>query len=343
VSPLQVRSSCYLLWILQIRNHVQIPVKTTRETNIRPPSCSSSSQIGGSAGTEVRNQGEEASSFNAADYAAEISRLEVITSATGESEQRLLGSGREGSLLEKEMRSGPLAELLQESHGDANLALLRAKARLAAYNARTDIETRRSAPPWLSQVLKLLVLPLLLGVIVPPLVNLFTVRQQLDLFREQKSFETKRSQADLLLGQLASLTIRARELKGSVDYFEVPELSQGQANRLYNKAVELEQDFRLAVQLHHFNSYPALHQAERSAYYELRALQDCLLKAPGRPPSASWRQGTEKVSNDEMRRAITSDKPCGDNFNTDAFGSLTSAVNHEIASRIGGSLFPPSD
>jgi len=231
---------------------------------------------------KANTQDEEPSSFNAADYAAEISRLEVITGATGKPEHPLLGAGQDASLLEKEMTSGPLAELLRDSDGNANLALLRAKARLAAYNARSEIEARQSAPPWLGPVVKFLIVPLLLGVIVPPLVNLFTARQQLNLFREQKSLETNRSQAELLLGRLAALTIRARDLKGSVEYFEALGLSPAQANRLYNKTHEFEQDYRLAVQLHHFDSYPDLLKAERAAYYELRALQDCLLKASGR-------------------------------------------------------------
>lgn len=284
---------------------------------------------------------EEISSSEAAELAAEISRLETFVDARSGSERHLLGSGLTSSLIEREMRRGPLADLLNDVEGNPQLALLNAKSRLAAYDARVAVETAAGNPPWLKTLVLAVLAPLILGILIPPMVNLLTARQQLNLFREQKSLEASRKQADLLLGQLSSLVVTARELKDSVAYFEVEGLSQGQADRLYRKAVELEQDFRLAVQLHNFDDFPDLHRAELLAFYEVRALEDCLYKAAGRRPSEDWRGDIDKGAGD-LLRAVTSSSPCGENFDSGSFESLTSAVNSSIDSRIGGALFPNS-
>ena len=123
-------------------------------------------------------------------------------------------------------------------------------------------------------------------------------------------------------------------------------LSPAQAARLHGKSVELEQDFRLAAQLHDFAALPDLKLAELSSYYELKALQDCLLKASGREPAGEWQGGIAKAVNDEakadeLRQASTSSPPCGAHFNSSTFETLTDVVNREVARRVGGSLFPP--
>jgi hypothetical protein len=288
---------------------------------------------------QTSKRSDDLSSSKAAELAAEISRLETFAGTNSGSERHLLGSNpSNSSLLEKEMRRGPLAPLLEDADGSPQLALLNAKSQLAAYNARVAIENAAGPPPWLKTLVLALIAPLILGILIPPIVNLVTARQQLNLFREQKSLEASRKQADLLLSQLSGLVVKARELKDSVDYFEVEGLSQGQADRLYRKAVELEQAFRLAVQLHSFDSFPDLHKAEFLAFYEVRALEDCLYGAAGRRPSQAWRRSIGKDEVD-LVRAVTSAAPCGENFDFGLFESLTSAVNSSIDSRIGGSLF----
>lgn len=285
-----------------------------------------------------RKKNSAPSGFSPASYAAEISRLETLIGAGVVSETFLANSGEEESPLQKEMGQGPLADLLKESEDNPALALLKAKAQLAAYNARLGVETGEGNPPWLRTLTIVLVIPLTIGILAPSIVSLIATQQQLKLFQEQKSIESTRKQADLLLSQMASLIVRARELKDSVDYFEVEGLSPGQADRLYRKAVELEHDFRSAVQFHNFDSFSDLRDAELLTYYELKSFQDCLYKEAGRDPSESWRSGLN--DGDNLLRAVTSEKPCGDNFDTKAFESLTTTINNNIASRIGGALFP---
>lgn len=280
----------------------------------------------------------------AAEIAAEVRRLETMMYPGGDSTPRLLGDG-EAKSIEREINEGPLSAFVHGADDDPQLAFLRAKAHLAAYVARSEILKRTSAPPWLRYVLSMLLIPILLGVLVPPIVNLLTARQELKLYQEQRAFEAKRKQADVLLGHLAGIGVRARELKSSISYFETGGLSEGQAARLHGKSVELEQDYRLAVQLHHFDLVPAIRAAEMQAYSELRALQDCLLRASGRKPSADWRGVVMAAVNDsklaeDLEKSSTSDPPCGDNFNANSFYSFTSAVDSEISRRIGGSLFP---
>ena len=277
--------------------------------------------------------------LRAANLAAEISRIETLA----ESGQALLSPEAGSSLLKKETLKGPLSRFLREDE-NPRLALLRAKAELAAFNAKGKV--LQAAPRWLSTLVLVLIVPLALAVLAPPIVNYVTARQQLELFQQQKSVEAKRSQADILLGQLASMSVKARELKSDVIYFEERnQLGEGMGPALHNKSVELEQEYRLAVQLHDFESVPTIRYQELSCYYELRALQDCLMKSYGRQPSRAWREQASKVVVDSEQRnelmQAASDEPlCGVNFNAGAFNSFTLAVDGEIAKRIGGSLFP---
>ena len=141
--------------------------------------------------------------------------------------------------------------------------------------------------------------------------------------------------------------ITARKIKSDVDYHEVGGLNEGQVDRLYNETVQLEQDFRMALQLHHFESIPSIRDPETMAYYELRALQECLLKASGRGSDLSWRERIwEEVPDREMAgrilEAAVVSAPCGGNFHAGAFQALVSAIDVEVAKRLGGALFPVS-
>src|SRR5436305_4770755 len=163
--------------------------------------------------------GDGEAAFDVAGYAAEISRLETLMGTASDSTRQLLLPGEE-PLLDREILRGPLSGLLKEADGDPRRALLLAKARVAAHRTRAEVEGERLAPPWLRFSLKVLIVPLLLGILIPSIVKLLTARQELALFREQKSYEAMRTQGERLLGQLAKLAIQARELRRDVDYYE---------------------------------------------------------------------------------------------------------------------------
>jgi len=294
----------------------------------------------------LRRGEEPVDAVDVAEIAAELRRLEALTAEDGIRTDCLLGDGSTGSL-DEEVRAGVLARFVGSADENPRVALRCANAYLAGYSAREEILTRTSVPPWLRYVVKLLLLPVLLGVLVSPIVNFLTARQELQLFQEQRAFDGKQKQAEVLLGSLGRLGVTARELKSSVGYFEASGLTEGQAARLYGKAVELEQEYRLAVQLHHFESLPAIREAELYAYSELRALHDCLLSESGRAPVEGWREAVAESLKDpdlieKLRMSSTAEPPCGENFDANAFYSFTGAVDSEISRRIGGSLFPAS-
>jgi hypothetical protein len=281
-----------------------------------------------------------------ADYVAEIARLETMVGPA-----EAAGSDPQKLLLQREMSGGALKPFLEEADGNPRLALVRAKAEVAAYRARTEMEATQR-PGWLPYTLKKLVIPLILAILVPPLVSILTASQQLKLFREQKVVEAMRSQADSLLQQLSALALDARELRGTALYLETPAdeledqqgLSKGQAGLLYSKSVELERKFRLAMALIDLRAYPTLRENELASYYELRALQDCLQRALGHTVDSSWREQMADETRDQLtlsrlRSAAKVDPPCGQNFDDGAFSALTSAINQEASRQIGGSLF----
>lgn len=268
--------------------------------------------------------------LSAADLAAEVSRLEALfNGALGSKE--LIQAKQAADLLKAEMSRGPLATLLLDADGNAQLALLRAQSHVAADQARRHVRDDGREPLWRAEkIVKLLFIPLVLGVLIPALVNFATAQQQLNLFREQKAIDAARAQADVLLGQLSSLVIKTRELKDAVAYFGVEGMIPADhAGRLNLKAVELEQQFRAAVGLHSFDAVPEVREAQLIAFYELRALQDCLRKSAGETPSGKWRRDVA-ASDQKLLATATSDEPCSSNFNAAAFETFAGTVNRAI-------------
>jgi len=278
-----------------------------------------------------RLQSAELSDEDAAILAAEIARLATLF-GSDLSNQEPTSSSR--PKLREEIRKGPLSKFLAEDDDSTGqLALRRAKAELAAHDARAA--RRRplqapSRPPWLISVLTALVVPLILAIAA----HFFASYQQLKLFRE----EARRRQADVLLGQLASVVTEATHLKDWVIREETYGLSPLQADLSREKAIELEQSFNAAVQLHNFEAFPDLNKADERAASEIRALQDCLQAAAGRPVKAEWR--TKWKIPPDVDEAATSASPCGKNFSVEALSDFTTAVNQTIDARIGGALFP---
>ena len=324
------------------------------------------------------------SDAEAADLAFEIARLETLF-GNPETIRALIGDGNKSEAMESEIRSGPLATLLNEGEETA-LALQRARSLLAAYRARQEVlqthEALRTAqtlqalkaeqavqaaamqaqaaamqaslqamqraqadeagraPRWLRPLLVLLAAPIVVGVLVPPLVNLFTARQQLKLFTEQKALDSARTQADLLVGRLSALAIKARQARDDIANVEITgSLSQGQAERLSTQAIDLEQDFRASVMVHDFKPIPELRRAEIAAWSEVRALEDCLDRAANRNPPEDWKRSLTPGEAKSLPTRI-GQAPCAEHFDAGKFEALTSAVNAQIAKQIGGALFP---
>ena len=262
---------------------------------------------------------------SAVDLAAEIARLEALFGPEGAMPALPAASESPSVTLAGEIRRGPLARLLEETDRTGQLALRKAKAVLAAHDAR-QARRRSRYPPWMGLVLTA-VISLILGIAVPPWLNLVTSRH-----------DAVRKQADVLLVQLSNLVIRARELQNRVGFAEERGLIKAQADRLRREAVELEQSFGAATQLHDFRGVADLRSAELRAFFEIRALQDCLETAEGKTPKATWRQIPEV--DPRLLAGASSQPPCAAAFDVAAFDDFTNAVDAEIASRIGGSLFP---
>ena len=270
---------------------------------------------------------DELSDESAAMLAAEIARLETLLAAFREKNPRFLAT---------EIRQSPLHEYLHDDDGDraGELALFRAKARLAAHDARVARRppATRSYPPWLNAVLISFVSPIVLAI----LVSLFTSHRQLALYREQTSHDAMRKQADLLLGHLSSIVVDATQLRNDVA-FQEGELVGGQADALKGTATRLQNDFAATVRLHAFDAFPELQEAQLRAYYEISALIDCLDRRAGREPSGDWRNAEK---DQDVLREATSDVPCTDHFDVNAFERFKDAVKQNVDQRIGGALFP---
>ncbi len=196
------------------------------------------------------------------------------------------------------------------------------------------------APRWLKPLLILLAAPIIVGVLVPPLVNLLTARQQLKLFTEQKALDSTRAQADVLVGRLSALAIKARQLRDDIANVEITGgLSQAQAERLSTQAVDLEQDFRASVMVHDFKPIPELRGAEIAAWSQVRALEDCLDRAANGNPPEDWKQSLTPEEVKSLPAGI-GQAPCAEHFDAGKYEALASAVNTQIAKQIGGALFP---
>ena len=270
---------------------------------------------------------DELSDESAATLAAEIARLETLLAAFPEENPRFLAT---------EVRLSPLQEYLREDDGErgGELALFRAKARLAAHDTRVSrrlLVTR--TPPWLTAVLLSLIFPILLAI----LASFVNSNRQLALYREQTSHDAMRKQADLLLVQLSSIVVDATQLRDDVAFEEGSKPHEGQAEALKGTARRLHNDFAATVRLHAFDAYPELQKSQFRAYYEISALIDCLDRRVGREPSDEWRNAEK---DQEVLRDATSDVPCTGNFDVNAFERFKDAVKQNVDQRIGGALFP---
>jgi len=90
--------------------------------------------------------------------------------------------------------------------------------------------------------------------------------------------------------------------------------------------------------LHDFEAIAKLREAELRPYFEVRALEECLQRVAKQAPDVRWRD--DYKSYDTLLVAAASAPPCAAGFDVGAFDDFTIAVNIEIESRIGGSLFP---
>jgi hypothetical protein len=277
--------------------------------------------------SRVRMPRDKRSDAEWTEVAAEIARLEALFGKNPIVDGALI-PGQESPFaltLAAEIRKGPVADFLEPNVATDRLALLHAKALLAAHDERKA--RKRFRYPWLIPVFTFIVAPVVVGIVAPQWVHHLSVKH-----------DAVRRQADMLLVQLSTMVVRARELQSDVARAEQIGINEDVADHLRGKAVEVEKSFLSAVQLHDFEGVAKLREAELRPYFELRALQECLQRAVKQTPNVGWRNDYKNYG--ALLVAASAAPPCATEFDVTAFDDFTTAVNIEIESRIGGSLFP---